>query len=247
MTILYPELPRGAALEVLGEIRDASRKGIEAIGGLRALGHPRASAPPTGGFAASEGDLEGFAMAVNKDLEGWMTNWTAEAESIRSFDLALGRSLCRHWGGTPASASREGVWSFLSLVVFPDLLYRRFPDLHEARALGTRRNVLRRVWLREHILGDVIHDQANPLREDEFVQVLERTALIRTPALARLVSLQILARPAGSSREAFARELGKEVVRASGPLLLDALALPALNDLVHQAAQNAIARTHDSG
>lgn len=241
MTLLYPELPRGAALEVLGGIRTAWSKGIDEVERLRASSHPRAFAAPTGGHAASDKHLRDLMSAVDNDLAAWADNPRKGSERTREFDLVLGKSLHEHWRGSPAGASREGVWNFLTLVMFPHILCLRFRDLPEARALGTQRNVLRRVWLRQHVLGDVIHDQAAPLREDEFVQIMERTALIRTPSLARLVAQEVLSRRADANREEFTREFAKDVVSASGPVLLDALDIEELANLVRRSAERVTA------
>lgn len=236
MTVLYPELQRGPALEVLGDVRRAWKKGVHEVERLRAISHPRAFAAPTGGSAATDRDLRDLRDAVDADIDQLAQSGGRGDSVQREFDLVLGRSLHRHWRGSPAGASREGVWNFLTLVMFPQLLCRRFGDLPEPRALGTPRNVLRRVWMREHVLGDVIHNQQNPLREDEFVQIMERTALARTPSLARIIAVEVLNRPAGPYREEFTRELAKDVVRSSGPVLLDSLDQAELTALVSTAA-----------
>lgn len=222
--LLYPELPRGAAHERLVQLREAARRGgVLELRRLASLRHPRAFWPPTGGRAAQESDLYTLSTTVERAVEDWQREAKPGEAGNRDFDLMLGRVLHTHLSTSPAAASREGVWSFLTLMVFPESLYARFPAMPEERAFGTQRNVLRRVWLRQEVLGDVIHNQPEGLREDEFVQIMERTALIRTPALARAVAVEVLKRPADGHREGFTRALTKEVVRRTGPLLLDAL------------------------
>lgn len=235
--LLYPELPRGAAHERLSQLRlAASKDGVHGLRRLASLRHPRAYWPPTGGRAAQESDLYALATTVEQSVENWRVQAKAGEAGNRDFDLLLGKVLHRSLGSSSSGASREGMWSFLTLMVFPEYLYARFPSMPDERAFGKQRNVLRRVWLREDVLGEVIHDQPDQLREDEFVQIMERTALIRTPSLARAVAKQVLSRPADAQREAFTRSLAKEVVRRTGPLLLDALSPDELESLVEECA-----------
>lgn len=234
--LLYPELPRGAAQERLAEVRRASITGAAGLRRIASLRHPRAFWPPTGGRAAQEADIHRVAQAVEREVTEWQRTARREEDGNRDFDLVLGRALHENLRVSPAAASREGMWSFLTLMVFPEYLYSRFPKMPDERAFGTHRNVLRRVWLRQEVLGDVIHREDGGLREDEFVQILERTALVRTPALAQAVAQEILKRPADGAREGFSRDLTKEVVRRTGPLLLDALNPEELQQLVSSCA-----------
>lgn len=235
--LLYPELPRGAAHERLVHIRSAaSSGGIQALKRLASLRHPRAFWPPTGGRAAQETDMYALSTTVDQAVTDWRAGAKAGEASNRDFDLTLGRVLHEHLHTSAAAASREGMWSFLTLMVFPEYLYARFPTMPDERAIGTPRNVLRRVWLRQEVLGDVTHGGSDGLREDEFVQIMERTALIRTPTLAKAVASEVLKRPADGSRESFTRELAKDVVRRTGPLLLDALDAGELGALVAECA-----------
>ena len=92
---------------------------------------------------------------------------------------ALGRTLHEHLRIIPADAAHDETWSFLTLVVFPDVAVIRFPDMHVNRLIGTPRNVLRRTWFRQEVLGDLLHSTGRPLGEDELVGLFERSALAR--------------------------------------------------------------------
>ena len=234
--LLFPELTRGVAQERLAEVRRTSLSGASGLRRIASLRHPKAFWPPTGGRAAQETDIRGVVQAVEGAVTEWQRTARRGEDGNRDFDLVLGRALHENLHISPAAASREGMWNFLTLIVFPEYLYARFPKMPEERAFGTHRNVLRRVWLRQEVLGTVIHRKEGGLREDEFVQILERTALVRTPALAQAVAREILSRPADGAREAFSRDLAKEVVRRTGPLLLDALSPDDLQKLVRDCA-----------
>ncbi len=98
----------------------------------------------------------------------------------------------------PAEASVQSVWSYLSLVVVPDVAFWRWPnrgnkDDYE-RILGYPRNVFRRLWWRAFALGPV----AAEIFEDEAVAILERTAIGGNRKVARIIA------------ETHLRELGDE-------------------------------------
>ncbi|MBL0749257.1 hypothetical protein [Nocardioides baculatus] len=135
----------------------------------------------------------------------------------------------------PADAAHSGTWTFLTLVVFPDLAWARFPDLHESRVLGGPRNALRRTWMRQHVLGDLHSEPRNPLGEDELVGLFERSALARNRRLVRAVAREVLSSET-SSRSDFARQLYKRITHLTGPLLLDSLTDHQLSALVTAAA-----------
>lgn len=87
----------------------------------------------------------------------------------------------------PAEASVESVWSYLSLVVVPDVALWRWPNRAERddyeRILGYPRNVFRRLWWRAFTFGPI----ATEIFEDEAVAVLERTAIGGNRTLARII------------------------------------------------------------
>nr|WP_282433157.1 DUF6339 family protein [Cryobacterium arcticum] len=99
----------------------------------------------------------------------------------------------------PAEAADEGVWSFLTLNVCPDVAFWRFPNARSddgsfrtdyERLLGRPRNVLRRSWWRGYILGA---DLSGRLLEDESVGIMERPSLGGDPTLARSIARAHLA------------------------------------------------------
>ena len=94
----------------------------------------------------------------------------------------------------PADASHPGPWSFVTLVLLPDVASKRFPDLHENRLTGTYRNTFRRCWWRHHVLGDLeFPPGSTPLGEDELVKIFERSKMARDHRLAKALALGIVA------------------------------------------------------
>ncbi|MGA4668896.1 hypothetical protein ACPCG0_03705 [Propionibacteriaceae bacterium Y1923] len=175
MTILYPRLSNALALDRLDQIRRTARSSVPE---LVTFAHPKAVPVATGATRATPDDLSRHRDEVMAAVE------EVPAEHQAEFDRVLGRALQRSLDISRSDAAHPETWNFLTLMVFPDLLVRRFPDLHPNRALGKRRNVLRRTWLRETILGPEAYESEQPLNEDEYVQILERTAVARIPGLA---------------------------------------------------------------
>ena len=156
-----------------------------------------------------------------------------------TFDSAAGRELHRTMHIVPADAASEGVWSFLSLVLLPEIGPWRFPDRAQDRLVGRPRNVLRRSWWRAHILGedlDAAPAGQQPLGEDELVQIMERSTLAANPRIARAVRDGIV-RGAGritAPRSEFVRDLTKRVLRLTPFVALDVFDDQALEDLVDE-------------
>ena len=121
-------------------------------------------------------------------------------------------------------------------MVFPDVVWVRFPDPSEDRILGGPRNVLRRTWNRYELLGDLDGLGAEALNEDELVQLTERTSLARNRRLVRALAQRVIEHP-GSRRMEFTRELAKRATFVTGPLLLDVLTDEDLEDLVDAVAE----------
>jgi hypothetical protein len=106
--------------------------------------------------------------------------------------------------------------------------------MHTDRLLGTPRNVLRRTWIRQEVLGDLMHSSTRPLGEDELVGLFERTALARNRALIRRLAIAVLEYEGQSGRSEWARDLYKRVTFSTGPRLLDALSDDELDALIRQ-------------
>lgn len=224
MTVyVYPRLGRALALARLEEVRRAYTQGIGAVTELALAEHPRAAPVATGGQVPTPDELWRIRSEVMDRVGPWLESGELLRGHAGDFDRTLGAALHELLQIIPADAAHEGPWSFLSIVLLPDILAARFPTMHEDRALGTGRNVLRRVWIREEILADLHHSGDPPLGEDELVGIFERSAVVRNRPLARYLAQAVLAHRDASARSEFARELYKRVRRTTGPLLLDAL------------------------
>lgn len=217
---IYPHLSRVAAGPRLEEIRRVSQENPEALSDLVGFHDPRAALPATGGTSASADTIAEVREYVMRELHPWAGRVVGSGSS--EFDRTLGRAIYTALQVAPTEAASEGFWTFMTVTVFPDVAYQRFPSLPDERLLGLPRNVLRRVWLRHAVLGDTLFQGSTPLQEDELVGLFERSSLARNPRLLRGLAAQILAFD-GRGRTAYARELIKEATLSTGPLFLDIL------------------------
>lgn len=221
MKLCYPRLTRGDALAIFEMVRDMhAREGRSALTRLVRFDHERKVPVATGRIARPE-EISHVRQAVIDDLAPWVEQSRLSEKAKAEFDAALGRSLHQHLNIVPADAAHEGTWSFLTLVVFPDIAALRFPDFHRDRFIGSLRNALRRTWQRYDILGD-LRTEGRPLGEDELVGITERTAVVRNRRLARALAIRVQ-RDNRPGRSFWARELYKRATFHTGVRLLDML------------------------
>lgn len=238
---VYPRLPRVAALKLIEEMRLIPP---EELLPLSTLDHP-AAAPLSVGTRVDKSLL----VTVRDEIRQ-LARSRGFPEPLRrgqewTFDSAAGRALYGSMRIIPGDAAAEGVWSFLSLVLLPEIGPWRFPDRAEDRLLGRPRNVFRRSWWRAHVLGpdlDTAPPGQQPLGEDELVQIMERPTLASNQRVARAVRDGIFrgAPRVHAARSEFARDLTKRVLRLTPFValeVLDDLSLQRLiDDLIDRSA-----------
>lgn len=236
--LTYPRLPVEAARELLEAIRNAAQLGIKSVSKLASTSHPKAAHVVTGGRKATADDLLVVRRTVIGAVEQWVDCGEVPRNQQPNFDAQLGRALYESLQILPADAAHGTTWSFLTLVLLPDVAVTRFSDLADERGLGTKRerNVLSRAWLRWDALGEVLLAGAPTLGEDELVGLLERTAVARNRALVHELAKAVLGYAGKTARSEYARELYKLVRRRTGPLMLDLLSQDKLADLVQAEA-----------
>lgn len=138
---------------------------------------------------------------------------------------------------SPMEAASTDVWSWLTLVLMPDIALRRFPDGSSSRMHGGSRNVFRKVWWRVHVLGELADPTLpNTLGEDELVGIFERTSLGRNRSVARAIFRRIVNFD-DRGRMEYSRALSRTVLRDLAHVstaLLDDDAADALVNAAHR-------------
>ena len=231
---VYPRLPLHVAQDEIKEIRFEHRVGgLKALAARAAWQHPKAVVVPTGGHVADEEQLEEVRGQTLDALSPWL-----QSESTRkpdaSFDRTLGKILHDTLRIIPSDAAHEETWSFLSLVVFPEVSAYRYPKLPDERLRGAPRNPLRYSWMQRDVLGSLQDDCENPLGTDELVGLFERSALARNRGYVRALAREIVTYNGERARSEWTRDLLKEASFVTGPRLLDALSEEQLQEVVSE-------------
>jgi hypothetical protein len=167
----------------------------------------------------------------------------AKSPRTAEFDRTVGRVLYETMDIVPADAASEEVWSFMTLVLLPEVGPWRFPGAGTSRYLGVPRNVLRRTWWRAHVLGPDLGGErpgSPPLGEDELVQIFERPTLAGNPWVARAIVATVHAVAPGLTvaRSEFVRDLTRRLLRLTPLVSLDALEEDELSDLLCRLAED---------
>lgn len=234
---LYPRLPRPVAEKLAARLGRVSPEDRLV---LASEFHPKAAPAPTGGMPIAKAQLADLARQVRIDLGPALNRPIAHGQQA-AVDATLGRTLFTHMGIIPSDAANEGVWSFVALVLLPDVAAWRFPDCHVARLVGTPRNVFRRTWWRRRVLRDLVDPDkySSPLGEDELVGIFERSRMSRSHQLARSMAKCILGLEV-RDRSEFSRELSKRLRRTLAYISVDALSEAEVDRLVMEAADSAL-------
>lgn len=184
---LYPRLDSMRALQLYEEFIEMS---LAELKDRSELEHPNAAPGAAGGMPVPLSQLARLRADLREICSEFGYPRELSNRSQAEFDRVCGTYLYENMGIVPGDAAEQGVWSFLTLTVVPELGPWRFPARSRNRILGHRRNVLRRLWQRAHVLGpDLTEVPAlnTPLAEDDFFQIMERATVSKNSRLARAV------------------------------------------------------------
>lgn len=161
---------------------------------------------------------------------------------VSAFDRPATRILYEVMEILPADAASSEVWSFLALVVLPDVAVWRFPSNAEERLIGHPRNVFRRLWWRGETVGIDLIDAEGGLGEDELVNIMERPTVSANARTARGLAKLIFedGGRAGTARSELMRDVAKRVLRRQAFLCLDALSDDQLTGLMDECLAEAV-------
>ena len=220
--LIYPRLLRPTALNVLSEIEGRPPEELRLAG---STSHPGIEYYATGSRVSKE-RLREIAAAVRKKADELGFPGPPGTAGQGRFDRAMPPLLYKQMRIVPADAASEGVWSFLTLILLPDVAVWRFPQQTQERLIGRPRNVFRRYWWRAHSLGASPGDPASELGEDQLVQIMERPSICGSRKLARRFA-RIVIRAAASNPgvgiEPLMRDAAKRLVRLTPFVCFEAL------------------------
>ncbi len=186
--ITFPRLPLRVADSLLAE---QQRLSVTAATTLAAVSHPQQEWHPTIPDRVTERDLQ----QLRSDIVDLAAAHGYPSELPRggyaAFEQQLATLTYQRMSIVPAEAAIGGIWSFLALVLLPDVTSWRWPNRPRERLIGAdllvgnNRHALGRLWARAYVLGIYCSEG---LIEDNMVQVLERSTFGGDPRLARAIA-----------------------------------------------------------
>jgi hypothetical protein len=205
---------------------------LAAVKSLVVFEHENAQPVATGGSVADSAKIGEVREAILNATSDWRERGRVDNQASE-FDLAVGRALHEALEIIPSDAAHSEFWSFITILVLPDIAVLRFPDMHPDRMLGgSRRNTFRRVWSRRDVLGDLTDRYKRPLGEDEMTGLFERSAMARNRPLIRALASIVMQSDEPGARSEWARTLYKKVCYITGPRSLDGFTEDELTDLI---------------
>lgn len=238
---VYPRLPRAAARAL---VEERAEWPPEKLCQASHVSHPLAAPARAGSLVPNHLLIQvRDCVRMALDITDPKFDWPVPTSRVAEFDRIVGRELYENMKIVPADAASEGVWSFMTLILLPEVGPWRFPGAGDKRYFGVPRNVLRRTWWRAHILGpDLGGSTGNSphLGEDELVQIFERSTLSANPWVARAIvsTIHIGSEDITAARSAFVRDFTRRLLRMTPWLSLDALPSHDLERLLADLASD---------
>jgi hypothetical protein len=171
-----------------------------------------------------------------------------------AFDQTLATFLYEHMHIAPSEAAAGGMWSFLALVLLPDVAAWRFPDWHPDRFIGadlmigtSNRHTFGRLWARIHVLGSEV---SSALGEDNVANIFERPTFGGDPRLARAIGeahLRTVEASGIAQSQELMRDAMKRLRRLAVLITFGALSDEQLSTLLNDAfsaSAEALSRLH---
>lgn len=220
MSWIYPYFPPDVAKGELANIEKRIRRNNGDVFTQRGFvpKHPKQIFPTSGGEPVPPERLHQLRDFVLSEVESLNLDSITKANERRIFDKALSKRLGTWFSHDEdkLNAANPNLWSFLTLVIFPDIAVRRFPpdasgNLPTDRFLAGRRNVLYRCYLRYIVLGeDILSDEDMNLYEDELVGLVDRN-LSADHRLSKAIARQIASLSSDNNRREIVRNGMKNI------------------------------------
>lgn len=191
MSLLYPRLLAGQARPLYREYLNLS---IAELSERTGTNHESAVYVAVGGDRVSEQKLDDLRKIVmDLAVEAGYPN-KPDLRAQTAFDQRIAIALHSEAGLTPAEASSGDAWSFLALIVMPDIAFWRYPNPPKERILASdiTRHVFGRLWWRAQLVhspGDQNpYSALQVLGEAAFDQIYaRRAALGGSPYLVKAI------------------------------------------------------------
>lgn len=233
--LLFPRLPSAPARQRLAMLNTVDTPDVA---GTSAAQHPSAAPAPVGGHPASQLHLGAVRSSIREIAGQFGYPERLVAKDQAAFDRKCGTVLLQKMDIVTGDAASPDVWSFISLVLLPEIPFWRFPGAAEERYLGGLRNTFQRLWWRAWTFGPdltSVPEGATPFGEDDFVQVMERPTVSGNERLARAFYSVVLESDLASlhvTRSELVRRLVIQIRARRSHVAVDALNDSQLVDLI---------------
>lgn len=191
--VTYPRLPSAVAKALLQEQRELP---VDDLGRGIVTFHPKQEWHPTVPTRVTTDALSKLRSVV---LDISYAHGFPEQQprgGLTQFDRELALYLNEQMNLVPAEAAVGGVWSFISLVLLPDVAAWRYPDRNRQRFIGSdvmigssNRHVFGRLWARAYIFGP---DLLPRLIEDNFEGIFGRPVFGGNVRVARAIAATMI-------------------------------------------------------
>lgn len=210
MTLLIPQIPAGIAEPLLAELALARSADLVPADELR---YPQAITQPTGGLPITDTLLKELREPIVTAARKYGFP-DSRPTSFLDFELEVAETLA-YWkplwdaeGKPSGEALRNDCWSFITIVVLPDVAIWRWPAREgeetsggrswKGRMVGGMRNTFQRIFRRVMCLDrGVEHPDRwgliRQLQEDDFSAILERPGLSSNREIAVCLGEEYLA------------------------------------------------------
>lgn len=186
--VTYPRLPSAVARPLLQEQKYLS---IEELDSFVGTSYSKQEWHPTIPTRVTQAELAELRSTVVDIARAHGFPQPQLRGGLSLFDRQLAVYLWEHMHLVPAEAAVGGVWSFLSLVLLPDVAAWRYPERHPGRFIGrdimigtSNRHVFGRLWVRAYVFGpELLHR----LIEDNFEGIFGRPAFGGSVRVARAI------------------------------------------------------------
>jgi len=241
---LFPLLRRSDAIDKL--VMELMSHSVADCHRRRGFSHPTTTFSPLGGAPVGEKELRELAEKLTVISERF--GYPGKCLDTRSTDAQWSEYLYRNLNVTPHEAAKDEMWNFMTCVLVPDLVKWRWEsdgaDAPSDRWITVRRrgrNCFGRLWWRSEIL--VIPQSASPyelvheLKEDEFVQIMERPSLAGNRSLSRAAAKALIEfgkRNPKANRANIFREVQKRLLRVGAYMEFEAIQEGSIRSLLSE-------------
>ena len=241
---LFPQLPRSESVDQL--VMELMTLSVTDCRKRRGFSHPSQIYSPTGGAPLSESELRELAAGLTAISERF--GYPGDCTDTRSTDASWSEYLHRNLQVTPHEVAKDEVWHFMTCVLVPDLVRWRW-DADTAEGPSERwitvrrrgRNCFGRLWWRSEILrlpdAEAPYELVHELKEDEFVQIMERPSLAGNRSLSRSAAKALIEfgkRKEKINRALIFREVQKRLLRLGAYLEFETLRDDKLRSLLSE-------------